>query len=138
MTSDRGQRDRQIIPRWNLSWVSSQIGDTMDLRGRASVEKRQVELLRKKRRVWDAERSVWAGIDLVGTAMVLQVADDVRWDDALSVLRDEDLSYSQKALVGATEHESPEDGYRRSALNERVRALRVRLIRHPRDSSTLR
>ena len=134
MTSDRGQKDRQIIPRWNLSSVSFRIGDTMDLHRRKTVGRRDVELLRKKRSRWEELQSTEAGIDLVGSALVLEEKDDVRVDDAIMALGRGRLSCSQWGVVDAARGQDEPEEAPAVALSERVRSLRSRLVRHPRDA----
>ena len=133
MTSDRGQKNRQIIPRWNPSSVAFDIGDTMDLHSQQELGSGDVQLLARKQRRWEEVRTTWAGIDLLGTAAVLQAVESVGVDDAVAALRRTQLSHSQQAVVDSVALESTVPSAP-VGVRESVRRLRLRLIRHPRDA----
>ena len=132
MTSDRGQRDRQLIPRWNLSAVTYRIGDTMDLHRQVEVSASDAELLRMKRQKWIETLTTWAGVDFIGTAVVIGAVDSVRIDDVVAALGRTKLSHCQRTVVEAAESEPVETPA--VGLTDRVRYLRRRLGTHPRDA----
>ena len=101
MTSDADYKNRQLIPRWNLSSISVKIGDALDLYQWEAGETDTVETLARKRRLWNSERSSWAGIDLLGTTLVLHASADTAMADGVRHLSNIKLSHSQQVVLRA-------------------------------------
>lgn len=132
MTSDADYKNRQLIPRWNLSSTSAKIGDTLDLheRGLDAVDSR---LLTKKRDLWLRERSRWAGIDLIGAALVAHLTDDVAVANAVQRLSATKVSNSQRAVLLAAKNDGDAVAIQEAAPAA-VRRLRKRLMWSPSDA----
>ena len=134
MTSEGKYTNRQLIPRWNVSRTSFNIRDTLDLHC-LSKEVTDDPLLSKKQNTWYAEQSTWAGIDYLGTALVLHSLDDPAITNAAQRLRSLDLSASQLSVVEAIQRgrteATPDGNVDAVAL---VRQLRRRLRSTPRDA----
>ena len=134
MTSDADYKNRQLIPRWNLSSISVMIGDTLDLYQREAGEADIVETLARKRALWNRDRSSWAGIDLLGTALVLHASADAAVGDALRRLSDITLSHSQQVVLGAAGSHGVAALGKEERSSASVRRLRRRLFMSPGDA----
>ena len=134
MTSEGKYRNRQLIPRWNVSRTSFNLGDTIDLHGR-NQEVTDDRLLSKKKDTWYAEQSTFSGIDYLGTALVLHSMDDPAITNAAQLLSSLNLSASQNSVLEAIQWRRTEtttdDSVDTVAL---VRQLRRRLRTNPRDA----
>ena len=134
MTSEGKYRNRQLIPRWNVSRTSFNIRDTLDLHS-LNREVTDESLLSRKRDTWYAEQSTFSGIDYLGTALLLHSADDPTVTNAARRLRSLDLSELQTSVLEAIQR----GGAETATDNEvdavaLVRQLRRRLRSNPHDA----
>ena len=133
MTSDAEYKNRQLIPRWNLSSTSAIIGDTLDLHQRG-LDGSDSGLLLKKRDLWYREKSRWAGIDLVGTAIIAHATDDGAVANAVERLSATRFSCCEGAVLLAAKHYGEAVKSDGEMVPAAVRRLRRRLLWSPRDA----
>ena len=136
MTSEGHYKNRQLIPRWNVSRTAFGIGDSLDLHGR-SHSRTEHPLLSKKKNTWNVEQSTWSGIDYLGTALVLHSLDDPAVFEAVHRLSTFRLSGSQLAVLEAIRGDgesAPTDTEDIAHALRLVPELRQRLRKNPRDA----
>ena len=134
MTSDGEYANRQLIPRWNLSATAFRIGDTLNLLLPSRPSSADQELFAAKESVWRNERGTWSGVDLLGTALALGLADMPVISQTMESLDPDDLSHSQRAILRAFDSSPAGHGASERSPSVLVRSLRKKLIEHPRDA----